>query len=71
MLTHISTPIYKKKLLLQSPLGDAELQGLATTDEAVPTPEPVLETEIEIASEAGAHLWFILQYAKQSSDRLL
>ena len=35
---------------VQSPIEDDELQGLASTDEAVPTPEP--ETEIEIAAEA-------------------
>ena len=35
---------------LQSPAEEAELQGLTSTDEALPTPEP--ETEIEIAAEA-------------------
>ena len=41
-----------KDTLYQSPLED-ELQGLASTDtEAVSTPEPRLESEIEIAAEA-------------------
>ena len=41
------------KTLCQSPLEDDELRGLASTDtEAVSTPEPRLESEIEIAAEA-------------------
>ena len=39
--------------MCQSPLEDDELQGLASTDtEAMSTPEPGLESEIEIAAEA-------------------
>ena len=41
-----------KNYFFQSPIEEDELQGLASTDEAVPTPEPEMETEIEIAAEA-------------------